>query len=151
MRGELPNLLVSVHLHGLWVVEGGDDLIRVYRDQDGSGVGLSRCLSFKKGFLFITYIDLIPIISDKKVPQNPGLIQITETDHVLHSPDGSRVHGLDPPLRRQPLLLSIIIDDLDSVSLGPGDDPRPQGHIKLPLGHWLYPDVITLHTTNNKK
>ena len=50
MRGEFPNLLVSVHLHGLWVVEGGDDLIRVYRDQDGSGVGLSleRCLSLKR-------------------------------------------------------------------------------------------------------
>ena len=41
MRGEFPNLLVSIHLHGLWVVEGGDDLIGVYRYQDGSSVGLS--------------------------------------------------------------------------------------------------------------
>ena len=40
MGGQFPNLFVSVHLHGLWVVEGGNDLIRVHCDQDGAGVCL---------------------------------------------------------------------------------------------------------------
>ena len=99
----------------------------------------------------MTYIDLVPIVSDEKVPQYPGLVQVTEANHVLHSPDGCWVHRLDPPLRSQPLLLSIIIDNLDSVSLRSGDDPSPKSNIKLPPGHWLYPDVVTLHTANKQK
>ena len=99
----------------------------------------------------MTHIDLIPIISDEKVPQYPGLVQVTEANHVFHSPNGCRVHRLDPPLRSQPLLLPVIIDNLDSVSLRSGDDPGPQSNIKLPPGHWLNPDMVTLHTTDKER
>ena len=90
------------------------------------------------------HIDLVPIISDEKIPQYPGLVQVTEANHVLHSPDGGWVHGLDSPLRRQPLLLAIIINDLYPTSLRSSDHPGTQSNIKLPPGHGLYPNVISL-------
>ena len=70
-------------------------------------------------------------------------MQITEADHVLHPLDGGRVHGLDPPLRSEPGLLSVIVNDLDLPSLG-SHNPGPDSHIKLAPGYRLYPDVVAL-------
>ena len=148
MRGELPYLLVSVHLHGLWAVEGGDDLIGVHRDQDRPSVCLeTECLLFECGILRTAHIDLVPIISDQKIPQYPGLVEVAKAYHVLHSSDGGRVHGLDPPLWRQPLLLAIVINDLYPAPFGPRDHSGPESNVKLTPGHRLYPDVISLQKT----
>ena len=73
----------------------------------------------------MTHIDFIPIVSDEQVPQYPSLIQVSKGNHVLHSPDGGRVHRFDPPLWRQPLLLTIVINHLDPGPLGSGDYSGP--------------------------
>ena len=70
-------------------------------------------------------------------------MEVSKADHVLHSLDGGRVHGLDPPLRGEPGLLAVIVHHLDLPPLG-SHNPGSYGHIKLPSGDWLYPDVVAL-------
>ena len=38
-------------------------------------------------------------------------------DHVLDSLDGGRVHGLDPPLWGEPLVLAVVINNLYNQEL----------------------------------
>ena len=92
----------------------------------------------------IHYIDFVVVVSDQEVPEDASLIEVTQSNHVLHPRDGSWVHGLDPPLWRQPLLLSIIINDLHLPTLMLGNDSGSQSNIKLSLGHWLYPNMLSL-------
>ena len=64
----------------------------------------------------LTHVYLVVAVSYKQVPENPGLIQVPEADHVLHSADGGRVHRLDPSLRGEPLFLAVIINHLPQLS-----------------------------------
>ena len=38
--------------------------------------------------------ELLPV-SDEQVAQDAGLVQVAQSDHVLHPVDGGGVHGLD--------------------------------------------------------
>ncbi len=60
-----------------------------------------------------TYIDKIIIISDEKISKNSGFVQVSQGDHVLDPMDGGRVHCLDPPLWSEPLLVAVIVSNLN--------------------------------------
>ena len=62
-----------------------------------------------------TYIDQIFIVSDEEIPEDSCLVKISEADHVLDTLDGGRVHGLDPPLRSEPQLIPVIVNDLEEI------------------------------------
>jgi len=57
----------------------------------------------------MTHIDEVVIVSDEEVAKDAGLVEVPEADHVLHPLYGGGVHGLDPPLRGQPLLLTVVV------------------------------------------
>ena len=59
-----------------------------------------------------THIDEVVIVSDEEVAEDASLVEVPEADHVLHPLDGGGVHGLDPPLRGQPLLLAVVVHHL---------------------------------------
>ena len=42
---------------------------------------------------------------------------ISIPDHVLYALDGGGVHRLDPPLRRQPLLLAVVVNYLSEIDV----------------------------------
>lgn len=54
-----------------------------------------------------TYIDEMFSVADEKIPEDSCLIQIPQSDHVLHPVDGSGVHWLDVRgiLGRDPVFL----------------------------------------------
>ena len=79
------------------------------------------------------YIDFVVIVSDQKIPEDASLIEVTQSNHVLNARDGCWMHGLDPPLWRQPLLLAIIINHLHLPTLMLGNNSGSQGNIKLSL------------------
>ena len=146
VRWELTNLLVSVELDLLCVVDR-QDLIGIYSHQDRSSVGLQRvvmsCVTGPQ-YSELTHVNLIVAVSYQKVPQDARLIEVPESNHVLHALYGGGVHRLDPPLLSEPLLLSVVINHLDLVPLQPGDHPGPQGDIELSLGDRLDPDMFPL-------
>lgn len=57
-----------------------------------------------------TYIDEMFSVADEKVPEDPRLIQIPQSNHVLHPVDGGGVHRLDVRgiLGRDPVFLKIM-------------------------------------------
>ena len=59
------------------------------------------------------YINEIIVVSDEKVSKDASLVKISEADHVLNPLDGGRVHGLDSPLRSQPLFFSVVVNNLN--------------------------------------
>lgn len=70
-------------------------------------------------------------------------MEIAKGNHILHTLHRGRVHRLDAPLGRQPLLCAVIVLHLDASSLGrynAGSD----GYIELPTRYRLDPDVVTL-------
>ena len=60
-----------------------------------------------------TYINKIVIVSNQEIPQNTSFMEVSKANHVLHALDGGRVHGFDPPLGGEPLLLPVIVHHLD--------------------------------------
>lgn len=54
-----------------------------------------------------THIDEVLPIANQQVPENSGLVQVPQADHVLHPMDGGGVHGFDVAgiLRGNPVLL----------------------------------------------
>ena len=133
---------LPVELDLLCVVDR-QDLIGIYSHQDRSSVGLQRVVMTGK-YSGLTHVYLIIAVSNQQVPQDPRLIEVPQSNHVLHTLYGGGVHRLDPPLLGQPLLLPIVINHLDLVPLQPGDDPGPQGDIKLSLGDRFDPDMFPL-------
>ena len=95
-------------------------------------------------FLVDTHVYFVSVVSDQKITKNPSLIEVTEADHVLDATNGGRVHGLDPPLLRQPLLLTVIINHLDLLPLELGNDPGSESNIKFSFGHRLNPNMLSL-------
>ena len=92
---------------------------------------------------YYTYVDKIVLVSDEEVSQDAGLVEVAEADHVLDPLDGGGVHGLDPALGGEPLLLPVIVHHLDPPALG-GRHPGPDGDIELPPRVWLDPYVVPL-------
>lgn len=43
----------------------------------------------------LTYIYDALVVADQQVAEDPGFVQIAQSDHVLHPVDGGWVHGLD--------------------------------------------------------
>lgn len=54
-----------------------------------------------------TDIDDAFVVADEQVAEDAGFVEVAQADHVLHSVDGGRVHGLDVGgiLRRNPVFL----------------------------------------------
>ena len=59
-------------------------------------------------------VDEVFVVSDEQVSQDSGLVEVSEADHVLDSLNGGRMHRLDPALRCQPLLLSVVVNHLET-------------------------------------
>lgn len=72
-----------------------------------------------------THIDEVLPITNQQVPENSGLIQVPQADHVLHPMDGGGVHGFDVAgiLRGNPVLL------------GKEQDHRKVSQMTDPLDH----------------
>ena len=70
-------------------------------------------------------------------------MEVTEADHVLDPLDRGGVHGLDPALGGEPLLLPVIVHHLDPPALG-SSHPGPDGDIELPPRVGLDPYVVPL-------
>lgn len=53
------------------------------------------------------YVDDALVVADEQVAEDPGFVQVTQADHVLHPVDGGRVHWFDVGgvLRGDPVLL----------------------------------------------
>lgn len=45
-----------------------------------------------------TYIDVALLVPHQEVPEEPGLVEVTQSYHVLHTRDGGGVHGPDSAL-----------------------------------------------------
>ena len=43
----------------------------------------------------IAHVDDMLLVADEQVPENAGLVQVSQPDHVLHPVDGGGVHGLE--------------------------------------------------------
>ena len=122
---------LPVELDLLCVVDR-QDLIGIYSHQDRSSVGLQRVVMTGK-YSGLTHVYLIIAVSNQQVPQDPRLIEVPQPNHVLHTLYGGRVHRLDPSLRCQPLLLSVIINHLNFAPIQSGDDSGSQSNIELSL------------------
>lgn len=75
-----------------------------------------------------THIDEVLPITNQQVPENSGLIQVPQADHVLHPMDGGGVHGFDVAgiLRGNPVLLGKEQDHRKiSQMTDPLDDKQP--------------------------
>ena len=92
-----------------------------------------RCEADIESALLTTHVYLIIAVSYQKVPQDPRLIEVPQSYHVLHALYGGGVHRFDPSLRCQPLLLAVVINHLDFVAIQSGDDPCSKSNIKLSL------------------
>ena len=57
-------------------------------------------------------VDEVFVVTDEQVPENSGLVEVAEADHVLHTLDGCRMHRLDSALRCQPLLFAVVVNNL---------------------------------------
>jgi hypothetical protein len=90
-----------------------------------------------------TYVDEIFVVSNEQVPEYSGLVQIPQPDHVFDAVYGRRMHGLDPPVRGEPVLLAVVVPDGDPAPFG-RDHLRPDGHIELVARDGLDPDVVAL-------
>jgi hypothetical protein len=77
-----------------------------------------------------THIDEVVIVANEQVAEDAGLVEVAEADHVLHPLDGGRVHGLDPSLRGQPLLLAVVVHYLCEIGLK---------HLHCPKTHEQFP------------
>lgn len=62
--------------------------------------------------LLSPHVDEVFVVSDEQVPEDSGLVEVAEADHVLDPLHRGRVHGLDATLRGQPLLLAVVVDNL---------------------------------------
>ena len=58
-------------------------------------------------------IDEVVIVSDEEVSEDPCLVKVTQADHVLDPSHRGWVHRLDPTLRGQPLLLTVVVNNLN--------------------------------------
>lgn len=76
-------------------------------------------------------------------------MEVSQRDHVLHAFNRGRVHGLDTPLWREPLILAIIVFDL---YLAPfyAYDSCSDGNVELAAPSWLNPNVITLEKVKKR-
>ena len=72
-------------------------------------------------------------------------MEVSEADHVLDALHRGRVHRLDPPLGREPHLVSVVVDHLDLPPFG-GYDPGPDGHVEFAAGYRLHPYVVALRS-----
>lgn len=82
-----------------------------------------------------------------KVPKDASFVQVPESNHVLDAVYGGGVHRLDASVRRQPLLLAVVVADGDPSPLG-GDDAGADGHVEFIAGRRFDPDVVTLKEHN---
>ena len=62
-----------------------------------------------------SYVDEVFVVSDEQVPQDAGLVEVAEADHVLDALHGGRVHRLDAPLRGQPYLVAVVVHNLELI------------------------------------
>lgn len=96
-----------------------------------------------------THVNEVLFVSHEQIPQDAGFMQVTESNHILHTLHGRDMHRFQAGTGRDRGRISLIVNQLYMLRVG-GAHFSTDGDVKFTSLLWIEPDEITLSEKKDK-